>query len=161
MIFLHHSRIYRRGSQRRRKRVANNNPQPPSSYHLSSRLFHSSYSPATLKLFPSHCSSRDVARIETQRALSNRSIVRTVNYYGEEREGTLLSLCARERGMDGETKWSVKLQTDIKFLGCGERGEEGGKKAELSRKELKFNDDGTRLNLTSIDPKFNYNYALI
>lgn len=63
--------------------------------------------------------------------------------------------------MDGETKWSVKLQTDIKFLGCEERGEEGGKKAELSRKELKFNDDGTRLNLTSIDPKFNYNYALI
>lgn len=37
----------------------------------------------------------------------------------------------------------------------------GGKKAELSRKELKFNEDGTRLNLTSIDPKFNYNYALI
>lgn len=109
--------------------------------------------------------SPPIVRPETSResrhsALSNRSIVRTVNYY-EEREGTLLSLCARERGMDGETKWSVKLQTDIKFLGCGERGEEGGKKAELSRKELKFNDDGTRLNLTSIDPKFNYNYALI
>ena len=64
--------------------------------------------------------------------------------------------------MDGETKWSVKLQTDIKFLGCGERG--GKKKAELPSKELKFNEDREENSFefdTHRSQKFNYNYAVI
>lgn len=127
MIFLHHSRIYRRGSQRRRKRVANNNPQPPSSYHLSSRLFHSSYSPATLQLFPSHCSSRDVARIETQRAFEpfdreDRELLR------RERGDTALPLCARER--DG---WRDEMECEItngyKVSGMWRKRRRGGKES--------------------------------